>query len=247
MKKWPHWQIAFGAALIALSALFYFLHFTVFHDAHHIFIYLVGDIAFVPIEVLLVTLILHQLLSRREKKVMLHKLNMVIGVFFSETGNALLKQLSGFCTNLGPLQDALKPDAQWTDRNFRDAALRVQATDIEIDCRGRDLAGLQAFLLSRRDSLMRLLENPNLLEHEAFTDVLWAVVHLAEELAARDFSEPRPDSDALHLAGDIKRAYTRMLRAWIDYMAHLKTAYPYLFSLAVRRNPFDPRASVTVQ
>jgi hypothetical protein len=29
-------------------------------------------------------------------------------------------------------------------------------------------------------------------------------------------------------------------------MRHLKTDYPYLFSLAVRQNPFDPEASVTV-
>lgn len=55
-----------------------------FRDPHHIFLYLIGDIAFVFIEVLLVTLIIHQLLSRREKQAMLKKLNMVIGAFFSE-------------------------------------------------------------------------------------------------------------------------------------------------------------------
>ena len=54
---------ALAAALLTLSALFYWMHFLLFHDAHHIFIYLVGDIAFVPIEVLLVTLILHRLVS----------------------------------------------------------------------------------------------------------------------------------------------------------------------------------------
>ena len=32
---------------------------------------------------------------------------------------------------------------------------------------------------------MRLLENPVLLEHQAFTDLLRAVFHLAEELAYR--------------------------------------------------------------
>jgi hypothetical protein len=29
-------------------------------------------------------------------------------------------------------------------------------------------------------------------------------------------------------------------------MQHLKTDYPYLFSLAVRTNPFDPDAKVEV-
>jgi len=30
-------------------------------------------------------------------------------------------------------------------------------------------------------------------------------------------------------------------------MEHLKNEYPYLFSLAVRTNPFDPNASIHVQ
>ena len=30
------------------------------------------------------------------------------------------------------------------------------------------------------------------------------------------------------------------------YLRHLKDAYPYLYSLAMRQNPFDPEACVTV-
>ena len=33
--------------------------------------------------------------------------------------------------------------------------------------------------------MLRLLENPNLLEQEAFTEQLWAVFHLADELQYR--------------------------------------------------------------
>ena len=80
IKEQKH-RILLGLLLILLSIIFYCLHFAVFRDAHHIFIYLVGDIAFVFIEVLLVTLIIHQLLSEREKQSMLKKLNMVIGSF----------------------------------------------------------------------------------------------------------------------------------------------------------------------
>ena len=38
-----------------------------------------------------------------------------------------------------------------------------------------------------------------------------------------------------------------LVREWLSYMEHLKSDYPYLFSLAVRTNPFDPNASVQVQ
>ena len=68
------WQVLLGFALVILSTLLYLIHYAIFGDAHHILIYLVGDIAFVPIEVLMVTLIIHHLLSEREKRLRLEKL-----------------------------------------------------------------------------------------------------------------------------------------------------------------------------
>jgi hypothetical protein len=62
------WQIFLAALLIFLSAILYLVHYAIFRDAHHIFLYLLGDIAFVPIEILLVTVIIHQVLSAREKR-----------------------------------------------------------------------------------------------------------------------------------------------------------------------------------
>ena len=44
-------RVLFGLLLVLLSIFFYALHYVVFKDAHHIFIYLLGDIAFVFIEV----------------------------------------------------------------------------------------------------------------------------------------------------------------------------------------------------
>ena len=85
-----------------------------------------------------------------------------------------------------------------------------------------------------------------MLEHESFTDLLWAVFHLTEELDNRKDVTQLPDSDYDHLSGDIKRAYSLLISAWLAYMGHLKTDYPYLFSLAVRTNPFDPQASPEV-
>ena len=66
MSKWFYVKLAvlFGA----LSALTYYAHFLIFHDVHHIFIYLVGDLGFMFLEVLLITLVFHELLSRREKR-----------------------------------------------------------------------------------------------------------------------------------------------------------------------------------
>jgi len=86
-----------------------------------------------------------------------------------------------------------------------------------------------------------------LLEHEEFTELLWAVFHLSEELSNRATVKDLPETDYDHLSGDIKRAHRLLVREWLAHMEHLKIDYPYLFSLAVRMNPFDPNASAQVQ
>jgi hypothetical protein len=117
----------------------------------------------------------------------------------------------------------------------------------EVEIRKINLEYLRNFLIEKRGFLVRLLENPNLLEHESFTNLLWAVFHMTEELSARKDIKQLPDTDYKHLTIDIKRAYTLLVREWIDYMEHLKNNYPYLFSLAMRTNPFDEKASPIVQ
>jgi hypothetical protein len=240
------WQVILGVGLVALSALFYTFHYTVFHDAHHIFIYLVGDIAFVPIEVLLVTLIIHRLLSQREKRSRLEKLNMVIGTFFSEVGTRLLTYFSDWDPGLAEIRDKLIVDKDWTAEEFDSVEGELRTYSYSIDTSRVDLERMREFLRDKRDFLVRLLENPTLLEHESFTELLRAVFHLAEELDSRGSMGKLPESDYAHLGGDIKRAYTLIVREWLDYMEHLKINYPYLFSLAMRTNPFDQNATAVV-
>ena len=93
MKQYKK-ELLLGGVLLGLSVIAYIVHYLIFRDAHHIFIYLLGDVAFVFIEVFLVTLIIHRVLDERERKLRLTRLNMVIGAFFSDTGTRLLATLS---------------------------------------------------------------------------------------------------------------------------------------------------------
>lgn len=239
-------QLLFGLLLILLSVLFYSLHYAIFRDLHHIFLYLIGDIAFVFIEVLLVTVIIHHILNEREKQAMIKKLNMVIGAFFSEVGTPLLKFFSKFDTESENLSKHLIVDNSWSPEHFGQVQSVLKKHNYKIDSREGDLPGLQNFIIKKRAFLLRLLENPNLLEHEEFTELLWAVFHLAEELSYRKSVVDLPETDFHHLSGDIKRAYNLLVREWLTHMEHLKDDYPYLFSLAIRINPFDSSASVEV-
>ena len=53
-------------------------------------VFIVDDVAFLFIQVLLVSLLLDGLMQRRAREGMLNKLNMIIGAFFSECGTELL-------------------------------------------------------------------------------------------------------------------------------------------------------------
>ena len=56
-----------------------------------------------------------------------------------------------------------------------------------------------------------------------------------------------PRSDIDHLVGDINRVYGLLIGQWFVYLQHVKGQYPYLYSLAVRKNPFDEDATPVVK
>jgi hypothetical protein len=242
-----NWQVRLGVILVLASAILYIVHYAVFRDVHYLFFYLLHDIAFVPIEVLLVTLIIQQLLREREKRSRLEKLNMVIGAFFSVVGTRLLVYLSDFDPKLQTVRKDLIVRQNWTDREFETVAAGLRKYDYGVDIRRIDLEHLRDLLTANRDFMVRLLENPTLLEHETFTELLRAVFHVTEELENRPEFRTLPGTDFAHLAADVKRAYGRLVSEWLDYMRYLKLNYPYLFSLAMRTNPFDQEASPIVR
>lgn len=243
-----YWRLTISLVFLTVSTVLYFVHYFIFRDTHHIFLYLVGDIAFLFTDVLIVTLIIDQLLHIRDKKTMMQKRNTIIGVFFIEIGNDLLKQLSAFDTRAENIRSELSAAAAWTKDEFTGLISRLKNAQYKMESRRADLLPLKTRLFDKKEFILRLLENPNLLEHEQFTDLLWAVVHLAEELAARkNLTGGLPEADYKHLSGDILRAYAALVSEWLNHMNYLREFYPYLFSLAVRTNPFDPLAVVEIQ
>jgi hypothetical protein len=232
-----------AVTFLLLSAIIYTVHYLIFRDVHHIFIYMVGDLAFLPLEVLLVVLIIERILTHRERQAKLQKLNMVVGAFFSEIGNYLLHSLFEHFHNKKEVSQHLCVTAAWGKKDFRRAADFAYNLPIEIDFHNLDLNQLKEFFSARREFLLTLLENPNLLEHDRFTGLLWAVTHLDEELEARPSLDNLPERDIGHIAGDIQRMYDRLAVEWLSYVEHLKSNYPYLFSLILRTHPFQEHPS----
>ncbi len=241
------WEFQFGVSLVLLSGFLYLAHYAIFEDAHHIFLWTTTSVAFMPISVLFVTLIVNGLLMRRERLLIMDKLNMLIGTFFSVAGTGLLRHFTEWDPRVEEIRREVSVGLDCSEREYRRVRQRLQDYEFAIDAKKVDLDGLHGFLRERSDFLLRLLENPHLLEHTAFTNLLRAVFHLAEELASRESMEELPDSDRQHLARDIERAYRLIVLEWMNYMRYLGESYPYLFSFAIRTNPFEEEPSVVVE
>jgi hypothetical protein len=187
------------------------------------------------------------MLNRKIQQTTLQKLNMVVGVFFSEVGAKLIAIFTRHDPDWERFRKDLLVTGDWSAQDFLRVGRDIKKYHYEVVVEKDELEELSRLLLTKRDFLVGLLENPLLMEHAAFTDLLRAVFHLAEELAVRENFSDMPVSDKKHIATDIKRAYALLVDQWLIYMKHLKENYPYLFSLAMRINPFLPDASPIVK
>ncbi len=244
------WQVQTAVILIVAATGVYVLRWILFPGGslhEEMLRYLADDVAFLFIQVLLVSILVDGLMQRRQRETMLDKLNMIIGAFFTECGAEVLGRLARLDGDLESVRGDFLARPSWKAKDYDLAKQAFRAHRPVIELSTGDLVALRERLDREKAYLIGLLGNQALLEHEKFTDLLWAVTHLTEELHARGDFDNLPAPDRAHLAVDVKRAYTLLGVQWIDYLRHLQTQYPFLFSLAVRTNPLDPDASAIVR
>ncbi len=240
------WQIKLGVTLGACSALVYLLKITLIDNLPGTIEYIFNSAGFLFINVLFVTLVINGLLAKRAKNERLEKLNMVIGIFFTEVGNELIKRIIPADKNGSDFEKSFiltgkeKPNEQSMIRAIENHPFALQSEEI-------NLKEMHDFLQNNRNFLLRLMENPVMLEHQSFTTLLLAAFHLTAELDLREDLSKLTVSDRAHLTGDVSRVYQALTKEWIHYMGYLSLNYPYLYSLAVRTNPYDRNATVEVE
>lgn len=231
---------------VSVSFVFYSVQILLFHRSEDTAFLFFQDMAFLPLEVAIVTVILERILNSREKRERLKKISLAINAFFEETGTAFAGGLMRLTAISGDIKTGLKITVGWTDKDFQKAVKQIKGGDFTVTCVPENLPALKTLLTEKRAFLLAMLSNPNLLEHETYTDMLWAVFHLTDELVARESLAGLPELDLKHLSGDAERALKALLVQWLGYMEHLKTNYPYLFSLEVRKDPFGESSHVVI-
>ena len=136
---------------------------------------------------------------------------------------------------------------KWSEDDFKKAYSLLENHSYTVKSQDFNLEHLRDCLKKREDFMIRLLENPELLEQEVFTELMQALFHLNEELGSANGSQVFLRVIITTFPWILTGRTRHLALAWLRYMQHLKAHYPYLFSLAMRVNPFDPNASPIVR
>lgn len=240
------WKIRYSLILTGISLALYLLHFYIFQDTAFIFRLMINNLAFAPISVLFVTLFINQIMDIRNRQERVQRSYLALGTFFHEMGTELLSRLSVLDTRKALIEEASRIDQKWEEEDFEHLRKAMSSGEVCLSCGRQHLAPLSELLLSEKDQLVEMLANPALKEHDYLTDMLWAIYHLCMELLSRKDVGNTTETDLEHLRKDVERAYGLLCIEWVEYMKHLKTEYPYLFSFASRTNPFRKDREATI-
>ena len=252
MSKRLSWKAKFSILMVILIIIIYGSNYLVLGDAEHIISYIWTHLGFIPVDILIVAFLLDEIIERKEKEAMLEKLDMLMSTFFSELGNDLIGQLSAVNKYDADTQ-TLKSIKNWEEKDFdakldelKNASIDLQA-DIAPEEREEFLENLRTLLVGKREFIINLINNPNLLEKEEFTGLINAILHLDEELEHRTDLALVNDADFGHLNGDMQRVYNKLVYEWVYYLRYLYKHHPYMIALIIRTNPFDEDADVYVK
>lgn len=229
-----------GLGLVSLSVILHYIHYLIFKDAHHTLIFLVADIAFIPMEAFFASLVIDKLLEKREKRHIVEKVRMIVGVFYTEIGTDLLKMFLINDIEKEELEHRIRDNMKWNEEEYKNLNKFLEKRKYDIDIDKVDLCYIKELLDSRKDFLISLITNESIHEHEIFTETLVAILHLREELNTR-LSGDIQKYEILHIKKDIERVYKYLVIEWGYYMKYLSENYPYLYVKALITSPFDNR------
>ncbi|HJK12481.1 MAG TPA: hypothetical protein O0Y14_02820 [Methanocorpusculum sp.] len=243
------WEQRLIVALICTSAVIYAIKFLVFGDngESNTLSYIFNSLGFLPINILIVTLIINRLLAMRAKQEQQEKMKMVVGLFFSEMGARLLRLIIVSDPDAEAVRNILTVRRTWTKAEFVRAKEQLSECSFTAHPSAEDLVKIRELLEKHHEFLLRLIENPVLLEQNSISKLLQDLFHLGEELSSRGDLLALPKTDIAHLGGDVNRVYPQLTLVWLDHMEYLAANYPYLLSLSIRKSPFTAHCDVVVR
>ena len=186
--------------LSMISGCIYGLQVLLFHDLRNRELYIMQDLAFIRISIAITTVVVGNIVARRSREIMLHytqELN-VRTMFFSDIGRILMKKINAISEPSIPVYSGKGMSVQKQQEIIRSTAAAVH-TD-------RDTYEfIRAFLNEKKQDLITLSGNNNLMDQDDFTQLLGGLFHLLDEFSLRGSFEELSESDISHMNDDFAR------------------------------------------
>lgn len=224
--------------LLCASALLYAIHYLIFRDLHHLAIFGLHELAFVPLEVILVTLGLDQLVEKTHREEARSKVSIIETLYFNESGGTMLRYLTSFDPDAARLRELLQVTQDWRSSDFRQAIRQLKSYPFLLDLDRIDFFGLHYHLSQRHEYYRSMLENPALTQSEAFTEMIMKIYLLWEELDGRTNLYQLPEKDRNYLAELLHEIYRELTEYWLDNVYNHSIHNRFRLHRAVESNPF---------
>lgn len=224
--------------LLGASALMYAAHYLIFRDLHHLAIFGLHELAFLPLEVILVTLGLDRLVERTHREEARSKVGIIETLYFNESGSTMLRYLISFDPDSAQLRQLLQVTADWRAQDFMQATRQLKAYAFRLDLEKVDFFGLHYHLSQRHEYYRSMLENPALTQSEAFTEMIMKIYLLWEELDGRTNLYQLPEEDRDYLADLLHEIYRELTEYWLDHVYNHSVHNRFRLHRAIESNPF---------
>lgn len=226
-------RLILALALMLLSGLTYFAAWLLFNDAGYIKKQVIYHLAFLPIHALVISLILEEMISYREKRSRRRRLNIFLGLFFRQMGLEVYVLMIGLMENYDELDDMITVQPGWNHRQFKAARDSLRRLKLRPKADANALRYLLDGLLKREENIMEMIRNPNLWEFEGLYRTLVALFHLIEEAHYRGEVDKMGEGVLRHMAEDVCAAAILLTGLWLEYLEFLKSQHPVLFGFQV--------------
>lgn len=224
--------------LLCASVLLYAIHYLIFRDLHHLAIFGLHELAFVPLEVILVTLGLDQLVEKTHREEARSKVSIIETLYFNESGSTMLRYLTSFDPDAARLRELLQVTQDWRSSDFRQAIRQLKSYPFLLDLERIDFFGLHYHLSQRHEYYRSMLENPALTQSEAFTEMIMKIYLLWEELDGRTNLYQLPEKDRSYLAELLHEIYRELTEYWLDNVYNHSIHNRFRLHRAIESNPF---------
>lgn len=181
-----------------ISACIYGLQILLFHDLRNTEFYILQDLAFIPISIAITTIVVGNIVDGRARKEAAEKAGMLRSVFFTDMGHTLIKRLSA-------VSDAPTLSCQDADMRVSEQQDKIRSCTVTVHSDQETYEFLRSFLQEKKQDLIILTGNNQLMDQDDFTQMLSGLFHLMDEFELRGSYDDLTADDRSHMDEDFAK------------------------------------------